>query len=306
MRMRSAPGLKHPAVLGTAMLVWAAAPGALAREDFWLVLNAFAVQLGKSVVVRGQASPFPGNDVALRPEQLAETSILDADGRQPVRDVAVHGTSLRLAVRPAAAGQFLIAAASQPIAIAGPAESVSSQVQAEGGPDLMERFRAGGSRSTDSVTLRYVRYAKTFVEVGSGGPRVFDRAAGQALELLPMRDPETLRSGDTIAVQVLLNGQPLANARVEAAGAPPGPKAGSEEPEPERAEIAVTTGADGVARIPDPGAGLWIVRATEIRPPDGDQRPHWNVYSASLVLHVGSARAAEPTAGAEAPPSKAR
>jgi hypothetical protein len=293
-------------ILGAAAAMCVAAPTRLIGQDFWLVPNAFVVQLGKNVVVRGQASPFPGNEVALRPEELAEVAVLDGDGSEPLRDVAIHGTSLRLAVRPSAPGQFLITAVSRPTAIAGSAESVASQLQAGGGPDLAERFRTGGSTSADSVILRYVRYAKTFVEVGSGGPRVFDRAAGQPLELLPMRDPATLRSGDTIAVQVLLDGQPLANARVVAVGAPPALKAGGAERETERVEVAVMTGAEGVARIPDAGAGLWIVRATEILPPDDDQRPQWNVYSASLVLQVGSGKATEPPTGAQAPPSGVR
>jgi hypothetical protein len=286
--------LGRPAIMGAAATMWVAVPGALAGQDFWLVPNAFAVELGRSVVVRGQASQFPGNDAALRPEQLAEASVLVADGSQALRDIAIHGTSLRLAFRPSNAGQVLITAVSRPIVITGSAESVVSQLRAEGGPDLPERFRVGGRTSTDSVTLHYVRYAKTLVEVGSGGPRVFDRAVGQPLELIPMRDPGALRSGDTIVVQVLLGGQPFADARVEAAAAPLDATAGGEEPETRRAEMAVTTGADGVARFPDPGTGLWIVRTTSALPPDGGRGPQWDVYSASLVLQVGPPVAGEP------------
>ena len=59
----------------------------------------------------------------------------------------------------------------------------------------------------------YTKHAKTFVLVGRPGRSKADRSwsqpVGLALEIVPEKDPTTLRAGDEFPVRVLKNGTPL-------------------------------------------------------------------------------------------------
>jgi uncharacterized GH25 family protein len=101
----------------------------------------------------------------------------------------------------------------------------------------------------------YVKNTKTFVRVGE--PPASDRAwaepIGQRLEIVPERDPTTLRVGDDLSVRVLREGKPLAGFTVGfvAAG--------------EKSEHVMKTDAEGRAHAVLDTAGAWLVHGTDLR-----------------------------------------
>lgn len=62
-----------------------------------------------------------------------------------------------------------------------------------------------GSQSGQSIKFTKVYLAPL---------RDFIKPAGQALEIVPQADPASLKAGDRLRVQILLNGKPLAGAKV--------------------------------------------------------------------------------------------
>lgn len=270
----------------------------LDAHDFWVVPNAFAVAPGADVVVRGQTSSrFPTSESAVAPERVADARVIEAGGTTPIRDLSVHERSLRLSYRPSVPGQAMVAVTTRPRSVRESAESFRRYLELEGVPELVERYRGEGRLPTDSVTRRYTKYAKTFVEVGRGGPRVYDRAAGHPLEFVPLADPAALRPGGSFAVRLLLAGRPLAGIRVHASGVPIG--VSDEQAAAQAREATATTGADGVARFEVPSAGLWNVRTLHIVPAEAGSGADWEAHWASMVFGVGPTAAshAEATPG---------
>lgn len=295
--MRS-PFSRRPAVgFGLAALGLCAATTLLAH-DFWLVPNAFVVGTGDLIEVRGQTSSrFPTSEGAVAPERVADARVLDAGGETRIGDLSQAGKSLLIRHRPSSPGQKVVAVSTLPRSVRESAEGFRRYIVLEGAPEALERYeREGRLPKTDSITRRYAKYAKTLVEVGQGGPRAFDRVAGHPLEFVPLEDPAALRTGGTFAVRLLYRGRPLAGARVHADRVPMEPGLTPEAAAAQATHGTVETDADGVARVPVTGGGLWNVRGIHIVPADPGTGADWDTHWVSLVFGVG------PTAGNRSAP----
>lgn len=271
------------------LLVVLAVPGA--ADDFWLVPDLFRVSVGDAVVLRGQTSSrFPTSRVAVTPDRIARASRISATDEVPLRDFSVAGPSLLVNDRPGRAGQYVIAAEIAPRALRESAAGFRRYLELEGATAAVARVeREGLLRGRDSVTRRYAKYAKAIVEVGSGGAAAFARVAAHPLEFVPMRDPRTLRVGDSLVVELRFRGAPLAEAPVHA------DRAAFDAP---RTAGADGHGAAGVAAVTDTrgrfvfvisATGLWNVRAVHVVEAAPNSGADWDTHWSSLTFAVGEA-----------------
>ena len=266
-----------------------AGAGTLAAHDFWIVPTAFMVDEGGALELRGQTSThFPSSVSAVVPERIADARLIAASSEERLTDFSVSGNSLMIRHRPAARGQRVVAVA----LVARSARTTPGELQRyialEGAPELAARYeREGTYPKTDSVTRASAKFAKTVIEVGRAGPRAFSRVAGHPLEIVPLADPASLRSGDTLPVRVLYRGRPVQGAHVHAGAAhaavtDPAPAAGSPE---SNTDISVETDANGVARVPLREGGIWNVRTLHGAPQPATAGT-WEVLFATLVFNV--------------------
>lgn len=275
-------------------------------DDFWLVPNAFAVTPGSTLEVRGQtSSAFPASKAAVTPDRVTDAKVLSAGGAEPLGGFTQAGASLLVRHRPSSVGQRVVAVALRPRLVRESAAGFRRYLVLEGAPEALARYeREGRLPTTDSITRRYAKYAKTIVEVGQGGPRAFGRPAGYPVEFVPLTDPAALAAGDTLPVRLLYRGRPLARARLQAgvhAGdvtaaalerplpAPPaagGASHGAAHGAAHGGDLSLTTDAGGVARVPVGGDGIWNVRAIHIVPAASGSGADWDVHWATLVFRV--------------------
>lgn len=257
-----------------------ATASALAAHDFWLVPNAFVVSPGTWLDVRGQTSSrFPTSEAAVALDRIADARILSAAGEEPIRDLSHVGTSLRIRHRPTTAGQRIVALTLKPRSVRESAASFRRYLELEGAPEALERYgREGRLPSTDSVTRRYAKYAKSIVEVGRGGPRAFSRTAGHPLEFVPLSDPSGLRAGQYAEFRLIYRGRPLAGAQIHADAAPGTQVAGGGP--------HLQTDADGAVRVCVDRPGTWNVRTLQIVPADSSTGADWDAHWATLVFEV--------------------
>ena len=257
---------------------------ALGAHDFWLVPDAFQVAPGGEVVVRGQtSSTFPTSESAVALDRVASAELIDAAGRTALKNLSHAGPSLMIRQRVSqAAGQRLVTMTLHPRTVRESPESFRRYLVLEGAPEALARYERDGLLPTDSITRRYAKYAKTLVEVGRGGPRVFSQLAGHPAEFVPLSDPKGLKAGDTLAVRVLFQGQPVPGARMHAGTAPHG---GSHH------DADFVADAQGIARIPIVAAGVWNVRALHIVPAPRGSGADWDVHWLTLVFQVDGGHA---------------
>lgn len=303
------------AAAGGATRAWA--------DDFWLVPNAFVVTPGSTLELRGQtSSAFPASKAAVTPDRVTDAKVLSAGGAEPLGGFTVSGASLLVRHRPTSAGQRVVAVALKPRLVRESAAGFRRYLVLEGAPEALARYeREGRLPTTDSITRRYAKHAKTIVEVGQGGPRAFGRPAGYPVEFIPLTDPAALAPGDTLPVRLLHRGRPLARARLQAgvhAGdvgaaalerplpAPPAASGGATHGAAHGDDLSLTTDADGVVRVPLRGAGTWNVRAIHILPAASGSGADWDVHWATLVFRVAPERAGRGASGGAAGPAFAR
>ncbi len=286
--------------LGASGLALFLAAGAALAHDFWIVPSGFAVAAGGSLEVRGQTgSVFPVSQSAVVPERVAEARLVGAASDERLSDLTISGKSLLIRHRPTGPGQRIVAVALTPRPTRTTPERLQRYIALEGAPELAERYaREGRYPQTDSLTQVVVKFAKTLVEVGRGGARVFTRPVGHGLELIPVNDPASLHQGDTLRVQLLFHGKPVAGANLHAGAAPPGITATSDSAQTaglKSQDVAGETGPDGIARIPLGSEGLWNVRTLHAAPTaSAGSEIRWEVFFATLVFGVNSHRHGRP------------
>jgi len=271
--------------------------GILAAHDFWLVPNAFAIADGGTIEVRGQtSSKFPTSESAVVLNRVADARVIGASSDERIGDLSIAAPSLMLRHRPTGAGQRIVAIALHPTTLRASGPGFKRYMELEGAAELAARYdREGILPKTDSITRRYVKFAKTFVEVGQNGPRAFSRVVGHVAEFVPLADPAKLRAGDTLALRLLYRGSPLASTHIHAGRASDG---GAEAD-----RLSLTTDQNGIVRVPVANAGLWNARTLHIVPAERDSGADWDSYFVTVVFSVGGASA--PASGAASSDSAA-
>lgn len=277
--MRSTP---YRIVAGvTAAIGLSAIP--LSAHDFWIVPDAFQVASGRDMSVRTVTGvKFPTSESAVTANRIAGMRVLAATsaGDLPLTDFSVSGKSLVVPHRPTGAGQRVIEASLVPSVRRMSGEGFAKYLRLEGAEALADRYAREGRLPSDSIDMRSAKFAKTIVEVGTGGPRAWSRLAGHPVEIVPMTDPFMARRGDTLAMRVLWQGKALADAHVHVGVA----AAGAELSSP---DISLTSDKDGVIRIPLHRGGLWNARASFAAPAELATTPQtWDVAWATLVFHI--------------------
>lgn len=262
------------------------ASSALWADDFWLVPSAFNLRSGSTMEVRGQtSSQFPTSKSAVAVDRVADARLISRGIAERVTDIAIDGKSLRLRHRPRRPGQYVVAVSLKPRAVRESVPGFLRYLELEGAGEARRRLEADGTLAgRDSVTRRYAKYAKTVVQVGRGGPRAFGEVAGYPLELIPMRDPSTLRAGDTLRMRLLYRGAPLGGAHLTA-GAVSHTATASERPVVVSADTTLVTDRSGEVVIRLRAAGLWNVRGIHIDPAEPGSGADWDTHWVSLVFH---------------------
>ncbi len=261
-------------------------------DDFWLVPNAFFVDAGSEIVLRGQtSSQFPTSRIAVATERVAEAKLIDASGDRVIQGLSVQGRSLVVRDRPSRAGQYVVSLSIHPRSVRESAEGFRRYLDAEGATAARQRVeREGLLDGKDSVTRRYAKYAKALVQVGAGGTRAFARTAGHVIEFVPLRDPSSLRSGDTLELRLLYRGAPLIGVPVhsdvvdletdrDAASADAhAAHAGSAAP------ITYVPDANGIVRVPLSRPGMWSIRTIHVTQAAAGSGADWDTHWGTLVF----------------------
>lgn len=272
-------------------------------HDFWLVPNAFRVSAGSALEIRGQTSSrFPTSEAAVALDRITSARVYSATAAETITELSHSGRSLLLRHTPRGAGQRMVAVALAPRTVRESPASFRRYLELEGAPEALARYERAGRlppvTSTDSLTRRYAKYAKTLVEVGRGGPRAFTRLAGHPVEFVPLTDPATLRPGDTLAVRLTFRGRPVAGAHLHVGVVQSDHSRMDADSSLARADavrdVSVSTNARGVARFAIDTPGLWNVRTIHIVPAERSSGADWDVHWATLVFGVEGRGASSP------------
>lgn len=172
-------------------------------------------------------------------------------------------------------GSQIIALDTQPVANELPAEAFNAYLREDGLEHVITQREASG-QSAAPGRERYRRHVKTLLNVGGKTDKVFGLRTGQTLEIVPLKNPQRLKAGDALPVEVLFKGAPLPGALV---------KLWSRRGE-QFDMLTTRTDASGKSTTTLPWTGTWMVSVVHMVPnPDGQGQEwdsHWGNFTFSL------------------------
>ena len=259
----------------TCLLIIALDSCALAH-DTWLIPDRFVVERDSVVTLdltSGMA--FPGLDTSIKPERIDRAFCRLAGHRFELTDYSSAPKSLLFKARLSESGVATIWIELKPRSLVLTTKLVKEYLDEIGAPEVIRQQWANAKRPR-RWREAYTKHSKTFVRVGEAqSDRSWAEPVGMQLEIVPEKDPTTLRVGDELAVRVLKNGAPLPNFSVGIVNA--GDAKGRIQ----------KTDAEGRATFRLDRGGRWLVRVTELRK-SSQAGIDWESNFTTLTFQVGS------------------
>ncbi len=227
----------------------------------WLLVGNDTPKIGETVPVEiGWGHKFP-KDEEIKAERLGSIQAVGPDGQA----LALKKISTtRYEFVPPTKGVYLISAQVVPDFLTKTPKGFKLQSK-KGIPDAVSCFR-------------FDMAGKTLVNVGRQ-QQGFDRRAQSALEIMPLKNPNTLKTGAMLAVKVIFKGAPLAGAEIKYTH--------ENWPDPKKPFSTLgTTDSRGEIRVKLDKPGKWLLVASHKTPYYPPEECDEHFYSASLTFSV--------------------
>ncbi len=242
----------------------------LNAHDFWIQPSTHRARSGDLVKVRLMVGERgKGEGLKRNPDRFHRFSALMGD--QETSLTGLDGADPAGFFRPQREGLMTLVYAGKPSRLELPAPRFEAYLHEEGLNQILAARQSTGQSALPGRE-RFVRSAKALVQVGENHEG-WDRICGLRLEFIPQQDPFLLKAGESLSVQVRLDGHPLAGVRVAAI-----------------AEDGMTlesqTDAEGRAEIRLDRAGRWIFKAVHMSPVTDDPTVDWESLWASLTFRI--------------------
>jgi len=270
-------------------------------SDSWLICDANAVRDADRLwlsFVTGEL--FPYGDAATTPDWIDQVVDYHAGLDHRVDGLAIRDRGLSVRTTIHGVGVHVFGCSLKPRWVRIDGRSFDAYLRDEQATEAAAT-RSGVPNPDGPVWERYTKYAKTIVEVlpaagndvhaaaadvaavgfeaadVTAAGEAFDVLLGHRLELAPLSNPCRWRTGDVVAVRVLLDGYPWPDVLVSA---------GREGFETQTYVAQARTDPAGTATFQLTQPGHWFFRAHIIRPTDSLERNEWESFWASLSFRV--------------------
>lgn len=260
-----------PALL-TALLCFTAT-----AHDLFLKLDSYFLQPDSRATVRLLNGTFRQSEGAVARERLRDISLVGPGVARPIDELISwrdEGTTTVMELQTGASGTYLVGVSTKPKEISLKAADFNDYLWHDGLPDtLAARKRVGELRK--DVRERYSKHVRAVFQVGDKLTDDYRKPLNYPVEIIPQKNPYSLKAGDTITVLCTLDGRPLSNQFV---------LAGWESRE-KLHTVSTRSSAKGLARIKLSGAGKWYVKFIHMTPlaePDLNYESKW----ASLTFEI--------------------
>lgn len=251
--------------------------GLVFSHDTWLLPARTNVPVGTSItfdLTSGMA--FPQLEYAIKAERIERAIVRLAGQTTDLSERRAAPKSLRFTTQLTAAGVATAAVSLQPKALELKPHKVAEYLAEIGaGPDIRQAWAQMKPQRWREV---YAKHAKAFLRVGAGEQdQSWAEPVGLVLEIVPEKDPTSLRAGAEFPVRVLKHGQPLAGFPLGLLRA--------------YAKHAVIQKTDAAGRtvFKLPATGKWLLRGTELRKVSAPDRD-WESDFTTLTITVLATR----------------
>ncbi len=246
-------------------------------HDLYLMPQEFHVRSGKKIPVAfHNGDDFPESQAAARIERLLEPSVLSVQGNSIIQDLYVDGTLVRGEAEIAHQGNIILAVRTKPNGIEMTPLDFEKYLKHEG-LDHVIRWRAEHGEAAQSGKERYSKYVKSILQSEESSD-FYRHSVGYPIEIMPEANPYSLKPGETLPIQVLFRGKPVADLQIEMSWLTPEGKATT--------KVAGRTGADGRLKIPLSSAGIWKLHTVLMERCQEPATADWESFWSSLTFQI--------------------
>jgi len=245
-------------------------------HDMWLESESFIIkEPGSRVLIRnGNGTIYEKSENAVTTDRIARLVILDPNGNEVTPDPPVVTEPwLDIFFTPLSAGNYWVGLATRPNRIRLTGAEFTDYLEHDGIPAILRERQEKGISNREEVE-QYSKYVKAFLKVGSKTAPIFNHPLGLTIEIVPLKNPYKLSSGDALPVQVLFQGEPLAGLSLHA---------GSDD-RPQEVSSTVTD-REGKASIRLSNPGRWYIRGIHLFQVDKNDHSYES-YWATLTFQV--------------------
>lgn len=246
------------------------AAGAAWCHDLYLMPDSFVVQAGARVSVSmHNGDAFPESDGPPVLARLRDSAVASAKGQAPMENVRAEEKRGR-AEYTAPAGGFVLMTRTIPNFIGLSPESFHKYLEHEGLGWVVEWRKKNGEAGARGREL-YSKHAKAIVHAGTGAS-VATKPVGHAVEIVPLRDPASIKPGGSLPFQVLFQGRPAGIMMVEASSV-----SGSTQ---------LQTDAQGRGSVTLTREGPWKLHTIKMVRLEQREKADWESFWASLTFEI--------------------
>jgi len=234
-------------------LLFAVSLPTTSAHDTWLIPDQFNLA-PKSTVTLDMTSgmEFPKLDTGPKPERVQSATCRLAGKTFEITNKAAAPHSLQFKAELPEAGVATFWVKLPPRSIELKPEEVKEYLDEVDAPEALRKQWA--EMKEQRWRESYTKHQKTFARVGDPASDLsWAVPVGTFLEIVPEKDPTTLKAGDDFPVRVLKDGNPFAGFSLNAVNAG--------QPKGETRK----TDADGRVTFRLDAAGRWLLRGTDIR-----------------------------------------
>lgn len=241
-------------------------------HDLFLKLDSFFVAVNEKVSIKLLNGSFQDSEGAVNFARLKDVSVISPNGERTnpkETDFTKDDKTAFLNLEPKETGNYIAGLSTMTREIDLKAKDFNEYLTEDGIPDILaERKRK--KELTKNVRERYSKHVKTIFQVGDKQTDNFKTVFGYPVEIVPLTNPYTLKSGDMFEFQCLKDGKPLVNQYVMSGheGADGNLIIGEN----------VRTDKNGIAKIELIRAGKWYIKfiqMTRLKDPKINYESKW-------------------------------
>ncbi|HSE42600.1 MAG TPA: DUF4198 domain-containing protein [Acidobacteriota bacterium] len=247
----------------------------LFAHDLYLRGNPFRMDTpGKLKVSMNLAEAFPGREEPWRADKTSSFTINGPSGIRKIEDKPKLSPTVDLSEE----GTYVVGWSATPSYINIDAAHFNEYLDAEGHTNVI-KIRKERNQEDKGGTEKYSRYLKTMIQVGSKLTDQYKVPLGFKIEIVPQTNPYSLKVGESLDVEVLLDGKPLPDNAVMATY-------DTHSKEHDVYAQLIRTDEKGKAKINFTNSGVWMIRSNHMAELQNDPKAEWESHWANLSFQV--------------------
>lgn len=191
---------------------------ALCSHDMYLKLDSYFLEPESQATLSLYNGTFDKSEAILTRERMRDASMVGHGERKAIAKDSWNyrdSTLTQLSFTTGKEGTYMLGVSRETSTLEMEAERFNNYLKHDGVLGMLEQRRQNNTLDQDSKE-RYAKHGKTIFQVGDRRTNDYKAVLGYPIEFLPLENPYDKHTGDSLRVQLLLEGEPLAEQFVQA------------------------------------------------------------------------------------------